>query len=183
MRNNRTEMSPPNTQLSRLPSFHRLMWAIALIGVGLLGGCGDELKSELVAYHARMNGITIRNTVLAEEFLAIAGLIQAKNTDAERVAQAWQDRIIPLANELKSDVSDIQPDSPDLREIHSQIVSCWTERADAYTAMLSTFRAGNSTEFKQAMDSNQISKAQEESYFVAINSLLAAYNLYLFQHP
>ena len=183
MRNNRNIMSPPTTVLSRLPDLHRFFWAISLICFGMLSACSDKAETEMQAYHAQMHGITIRNTVLSEEFLAIAGLIQGSNTDSDKVAQAWQDRIIPLANELRSEVSDIQPDLTELREIHSQIVSCWSDRADAYTSMLATYRAGDSDGFKKAMESNNVSKAQEVSYFASINVLLKRYNLHLSQHP
>ncbi len=176
-------MTLPNTNLSRLPHLHRLIWATVLIGMGLLGGCRDSLEKELVIYQARMNGITVRNSVLSEEFLAIAAQIQAADSDSDKVAQAWQDSIIPLANELQSEVSDLQPEAPELREIHSQLVSCWTERANAYTTMLSSYRSGDSSGFKAAMDSNRGLKQLEESYFVEVNSLLFNYDLHLFQPP
>ena len=176
-------MSPPNTVLSRLPGLHRFLLTISLICFGMLSACGNAAETEMLAYHARMHGITIRNTVLSEEFLAIAGMIQADTTDSDKVAQAWQDRIIPLANELRSEVSDIQPDQPELREIHSQIVSCWSERADAYTSMLASYRSGDSDGFKKAMASNKVSKTQEVSYFAAINLLLDRHSLHLSQHP
>ncbi len=176
-------MSPPTTVLSRLPGLHRFWWTISLLFIGLLSGCGDEVETQMLAYHARMHGITMRNTVLSEEFLAIAGMIQSNSTDSDKVAQAWQDRIIPLANELRSEVTDIQPELTELRDIHSQLVSCWGNRADAYTSMLASYRSGDTGGFKKAMESNNASKAQEVSYFAAINLLLERYNLHLSQHP
>jgi hypothetical protein len=130
-----------------------------------------------------MSNLAVRNKVLADEFLTLAARVHGNEADADAVAQAWQDRIVPLANELKAGVADIQPTSGELREIHSQVVSCWTERADSYTQLLATFRSADAEGFKAAVDKNQLSKAQEEAYFTSINNLLGAYNYHLFQHP
>jgi hypothetical protein len=157
--------------------------ALAL-ALGLCAGCkGDPVGREIGEYHAAMSNLAVRNKVLADEFLTLAAKIHGKEADADAVAQTWQDRIVPLANEIKAGVADIQPTAGELREIHSQVVSCWTERADSYTQLLATFRSADAGGFKAAVEKNQLSKAQEEAYFTSINNLLGAYDYHLFQHP
>ena len=176
-------MSAPTTVLSQVSSLHRFLRTASLICIALLCGCANQLEAEMQAYHARMHGLTIRNKALADEFLNIATKIQAENPAPDKVAQSWQNLVLPVANELRAEVADIQPDNAQLREIHSQIVSCWSDRADAYTSMLASFRSGDPEGFNTAMEKNKVSKAQEVSYFAAINALLQQYNLYLSQHP
>ena len=158
--------------------------AAAVLALGLCAGCkGDPVGREIGEYHAAMSNLAVRNKVLADEFLTLAAKIHGSEADADAVAQTWQDRIVPLANELKAGVADIQPTAGELREIHSQVVSCWTERADSYTQLLATFRSADAGGFKAAVEKNQLSKAQEEAYFTSINNLLGAYDYHLFQHP
>ncbi len=157
--------------------------AFAFVLVWSAGCKGDPVGREIGEYHAAMSNLAVRNKVLADEFLTLAAKVHGNEADADAVAQAWQDRIVPLANELKAGVADIQPTAGELREIHSQAVSCWTERADSYTQLLAAFRSADAAGFKSAVERNQLSKAQEEAYFTSINNLLAAYDYHLFQHP
>ena len=163
---------------------HQLVTVLGAVALLCSAACdNDPVGKEIGQYHAAMQNLTVRNKVLAEEFLTLAARIHSGEMDADGVAQTWQDRIVPLANELKAGAADLQPTSGELREIHSQVVSCWTERADSYTSLLATFRAADAAGFKSAMERNQLSKSQEEAYFTAINNLLAHYDYHLFQHP
>ena len=129
--------------------------ALALIG-GLCTGCkGDPVGKEIGEYHAAMSNLAVRNKMLADEFLTLAAKIHGNEADADAVAQTWQDRIVPLANEIKAGVADIQPTAGELRQIDSQVVSCWTERADAYPQLMPTFRSAAAGRSQPAVARNQ----------------------------
>lgn len=155
----------------------------ALLLATLLACGSDESANVVASYHQAMTPSVNQNRELTQLYLELTTQLKNEQLDEDGLVRTWEQQILPKADGLKAEVAAIQPDNPQLAEVHAQVVSAWTKRATAYHGMLDAWKSSDAAAFDASFKDFSEAKAIESAYFADANAMLGAYGLRLEQFP
>ena len=82
-----------------------------------------------------MQAMFVENKAISREFLDVAGMLKKSEVNALGVAERFDDRVLPRAQQLAARVGRVGTGKSGLDQVHSGIVRAWTIRAESYAAM------------------------------------------------
>ena len=146
--------------------------------------CGSDESADLVtAYHQAMTPPVNQNRELTQLYLELTTQLKNEKLDEAGLVRTWEEQVLPKADGLKAEVTSIQPENPQLAEVHAQVVAAWTQRASAYHGMHDAWKTADASAFDASFKEFSEAKALESAYFADANSILGAYGLRLEQFP
>ncbi len=149
----------------------------------LLLSCGDPMADEIASYHAAMDPLMRQNTRLANKYLALAKAIHKEKSDSDQIVERIETEIIPLANQLKESMANIQTSSQQLTGLHQKAVAAWSNQAQAYRDLVAAYHGNDLESFNKAHGKVGEAKVMAEAYVREINNLMEPYGYHLDEFP
>lgn len=150
----------------------------------LLSACGsDPVAQDAADYSAAMEPVMQANAALGAEFLTLATKVNGEELPPDKVGRRWNRKVLPAAEQVVVSAQQVQPTSPQLVELHTELTQSWQARLEAYQAIDAAWTAGDPAAMKIANQSNVQAKLAEEAALARTNALLAGYDLYLDPFP
>ena len=146
----------------------------------MLLGCpaADPARNEA----ADVQPLMLENRHLSERRLALAAAIYNDEIDGDTLARRWADEIVPLSRHLHVQASLVEAPA-DWQELHSTLVTTWTDRSAAYTEMGEALALADRERWEKARAIHGSVLKREEQWFDSVRGRLAQYPLELEQYP
>ncbi|MBW1878009.1 MAG: hypothetical protein JRJ84_06585 [Deltaproteobacteria bacterium] len=161
------------------------MWKrLLLLVLVVLVGCPEPEPAARTApeYVSRLEPLLYENGFLAQRILLRAAEVYNETSGTEEVGKAWGDEIVPLARHL-ADQAAVTVPPPEWADQHTELVSAWSDRADAYQEIQIAVQEGDRDSWKVARKKADDAKLREEDWFRTMNKQLAPIGLALDQFP
>ena len=147
-----------------------------LLALGLpLASAGCAVQQPATAeraYHASMAPLVDRNAGIAQELETLAVGIKKGDASAEDIASVLDEKVLPEAKALATEVAAVEAGSPELKAAHEIIVGAWDDRADILGDSLAAWRAADADAAHAATERRYSAARAEALYFETINELL-----------
>ena len=155
-----------------------------LLIIFALTSCGPTgREADTKAYAVAMQAMFVENEAINREFLDVAGMLKKSEINATGVAERFEERVVPRAQQLAEKVKKVAPGKSGLDQVHSGIVRAWSIRADAYATMSEAVQKGDLAAYTRAMHDNRAVRKAEDRYIEATNKLLLPYQVQLDRYP
>lgn len=155
-----------------------MLWALALVGVG----CSSPGQESAAAYVRTLEPLLLENSALSEEVLTQSAAIYNEAAGPKDVSQAWEVRVVPMAEHLASQASFVAPPSDYVQE-HAALVQIWGDRAKTYRVLSEATRTANADAWNSARAKVDEVKASENQFFNDLNRRLAPMRLRVDPYP
>ena len=142
----------------------------------------DPAGSAASAYVDELEPLLHENSLLAESVLFQAAGIYNESIRSEEVATAWTTKIVPLSEHLAHQASFVEP-SGNWAASHAELVSIWSERAQAYRTISEGLRAADVEQWNQGSALAEQARTRETDWFAGLNVKLNALGMQIDAYP
>jgi electron transfer flavoprotein alpha subunit len=143
-----------------------------------LAACNQDAATEAAESYAHaMAPLLADDDALARSQVALAAGTTSGRLSAQDIAARYDTELVPAAGALRDRAKAIEVDAalPDLAAPHALLVQSWSDRADAYLAILQAYRADDLSAFDAAAKKDLDAKAGAEQYFEDVDKILGAH--------
>lgn len=143
----------------------------------------DPAASGARAYHDAVLPLLVENADMARDFRDLAATIKKKDPEAKSIARLMRKKFVPAAEDLADRAQAIHPEAAELQAAHTELVTAWTTRADAYEDLHAAWQAQDLEAFDEAAEANLLALRHEDRFYLMANEALAPYQLSLPAYP
>lgn len=148
----------------------------------MLVGCTSPEKQEAAAYANMLQPILLENSLVAERILYLSADVYNNSAKPDKLAGAWQQDVVPLAEHLHFQASFIEPPAA-WRPPNDQLVRIWADRALAFRGLSEALIVSDPKAWRTSRDLASKAMIDEDTWFKDTNAKLAPFGFGLDQFP
>lgn len=147
-------------------------------------GCAPAAQPDPAAkaYADALQPLVQENGLVAERVLEVAADVYNGKAVSADTRKVWRDELAPMAEHLRNQAALVQA-PPEWSADHTELVTIWTLRSDAWQDISEALEAGDPDLWKTGRSRSDEAKLQEESWFRKTNERLASQGITLDQFP